>query len=43
MNPRALKRIVSDVSDIMRHPLEDNGVYYHHNDCLIYTSDAADE
>lgn len=35
MNPRALKRIVSDVSDIMKHPLEDNGVYYHHDEDTV--------
>ena len=28
----AFKRIVSDVSDIIKNPLDDNGIYYHHDE-----------
>ena len=34
-NKTALKRIAADVSDIIKNPLEDNGVYYKHDEDTI--------
>ncbi len=34
-NKIALKRIVADVSDMIKNPLEDNGVYYKHDEDTI--------
>jgi ubiquitin-conjugating enzyme E2 Z len=32
ISKNTLKRIISDISDIMKNPLHDNGIYYEHDD-----------
>lgn len=36
----AIKRILSDVKEIIKNPLEDNGIYYFHNEDNIYNGKA---
>ena len=36
----AIKRILSDVKEIIKNPLETNGIYYLHNEENIYNGKA---